>query len=141
MPIKVGDRLPNVKFRVMTAEGPAWKTTDDIFKGKKVALFAVPGAFTGVCSKQHLPSVVANVDAEPKRDAGSAIEALVRQVSAPVQWEAVVRRLASEGVTTYVEVGSGTVLSGLVRKIHAEARLLQFGSPGDLEAVVAACSI
>jgi glutaredoxin/glutathione-dependent peroxiredoxin len=63
MAIKVGDRLPNTKFRVMTAEGPAWKTTDEVFKGKKVALFAVPGAFTGVCSKQHLPSVVQNVDA------------------------------------------------------------------------------
>jgi peroxiredoxin len=63
MSIKVGDRLPNTKFRVMTPEGPAWKTTDEIFKGKKVALFAVPGAFTGVCSKQHLPSVVQNVDA------------------------------------------------------------------------------
>src|SRR6185295_14722609 len=62
--------------------------------------------------------IVANVDAQPKRDAPSAIEALVRQVSSPVRWEAVVRRLASEGVTTYVEVGPGTVLSGLVRKIH-----------------------
>jgi peroxiredoxin len=63
MAIKVGDSLPSTKFRVMTGEGPAWKTTDEIFKGKKVALFAVPGAFTGVCSKQHLPSVVANLAA------------------------------------------------------------------------------
>ncbi len=68
--------------------------------------------------------IVANVDAEPKRDARAAIEALVAQVSAPVRWEAVVRRLASEGVTTYVEVGPGTVLSGLVRKIDREARVL-----------------
>ena len=52
---------------------------------------------------------------------GAAIEALVRQVSSPVRWEDVVRRLASEGVTTYVEVGPGTVLSGLVRKIHKDA--------------------
>ena len=52
--------------------------------------------------------VVANVDAAPKRDAQSAMDALVRQVSAPVRWEDVVRRLASEGVTTYVEVGPGT---------------------------------
>ncbi len=58
MPIKVGDRLPDAKFRVMTPEGPAWKTTDDIFKGKKVALFAVPGAFTGTCHKIHVPSIL-----------------------------------------------------------------------------------
>ena len=75
--------------------------------------------------------VVANVDAEPKRDAAAAIEALVRQISAPVQWESVVRRLASEGVTTYVEVGQGRVLSGLVQKIHADARVFNFGASGD----------
>ena len=84
--------------------------------------------------------VVANVDAEPKRDASGAIEALVRQVSAPVQWDAVVRRLASEGVTTYVEVGPGTVLSGLIKKIQAEAHVVSFGSPADLPSVVTACS-
>jgi [acyl-carrier-protein] S-malonyltransferase len=79
--------------------------------------------------------IVANVDAEPKREAQAAIEALVQQVSAPVRWEAVVRRLASEGVTTYVEVGPGTVLSGLVRKIHREATVVNFGSPDDLAAI------
>jgi [acyl-carrier-protein] S-malonyltransferase len=81
--------------------------------------------------------VVANVDAEPKRTAREAIEALIAQVSAPVRWEAVVRRLASEGVTTYVEVGSGTVLSGLVRKIHRDASIASFGTPDDLAAVEA----
>jgi [acyl-carrier-protein] S-malonyltransferase len=82
----------------------------------------------------HMP-IVANVDAEPKRDARGAIEALVAQVSAPVRWDAVVRRLASEGVTTYVEVGPGTVLSGLVRKIDREARVVGFSSPDDLATV------
>jgi [acyl-carrier-protein] S-malonyltransferase len=79
--------------------------------------------------------ILANVDAEPKRDARAAIEALVRQVSQPVQWEAVVTRLASEGVTTYVEVGPGAVLTGLVRKIHRDASAVSFGSPDDLAAV------
>jgi [acyl-carrier-protein] S-malonyltransferase len=79
--------------------------------------------------------IVANVDAELKRDAGAAIEALVQQVSSPVRWEAVVRRLASEGVTTYVEVGPGTALSGMVRRIHPEAAIVNFGSPGDLAAI------
>jgi len=85
--------------------------------------------------------VVANVDAEPKRDAASAIDALVRQVSAPVRWEQVVRRLASEGVTNYVEVGPGTVLSGLVKKIHKEAVVSNFAEPDDLAALYDALRI
>ena len=62
MAIKVGDRLPDAKFRVMTAEGPGWKTTDEVFKGKKVVLFAVPGAFTPTCHKNHMPGFVTNFD-------------------------------------------------------------------------------
>src|SRR5262245_11514955 len=85
--------------------------------------------------------VVANVDAEPKRDGSASVDALVRQVSAPVRWEDVVRRLASEGVTTYVEVGPGSVLSGLVKKIQPDAHIMTFGSPDNLDAIVAACSI
>ncbi len=76
--------------------------------------------------------VVANVDAEPKRDGPSAIEALIRQVSSAVRWEDVVRRLASEGVTAYVEVGPGNVLSGLIRKIHPEAVVANVGAPEDM---------
>jgi [acyl-carrier-protein] S-malonyltransferase len=79
--------------------------------------------------------IVANVDAEPKRDGRAAIEALVRQVSSPVLWEAVVARLASEGVTTYVEVGPGTVLSGLVRRMHRDAAVFNVGGPDDLAAL------
>src|SRR5712671_6671659 len=63
MTIKVGDRIPEGKFRVMTAEGPGWKTTDEVFKGKKVVLFAVPGAFTPTCHKNHLPGFLNNADA------------------------------------------------------------------------------
>jgi peroxiredoxin len=63
MPIKVGDRLPEAKFRVMGPDGPAVKTTDDVFKGKKVVLFAVPGAFTPTCSNNHLPGFLKNADA------------------------------------------------------------------------------
>jgi [acyl-carrier-protein] S-malonyltransferase len=76
--------------------------------------------------------IVANVDAQPKRRAHEAIEALVAQVSSPVRWEAVVQRLASEGVTTYVEVGPGTVLIGMVKRILPEPRLLNLGHPDDL---------
>lgn len=61
MPIKVGDKLPNATFRVMTAEGPKPKTTNEVFKGKKVALFGVPGAFTPTCSNLHVPSFLNNI--------------------------------------------------------------------------------
>ena len=55
MTIKVGDKLPAATFSAGTAEGPRPMTTDEIFAGKKVALFAVPGAFTPTCSDRHLP--------------------------------------------------------------------------------------
>ena len=64
MTIKVGDRLPDSTFMTMGADGtPKPMRTQEIFGAKKVALFAVPGAYTGVCSKQHMPSYVANYDA------------------------------------------------------------------------------
>jgi peroxiredoxin len=87
MAIKVGDSLPSTKFRVMTAEGPAWKTTDEIFKGKKVALFAVPGAFTGVCSKQHLPSVVQNADALKSKGIDTIAMTGVNDISVMDAWK------------------------------------------------------
>ena len=58
MTIKVGDKLPSVTLRQVTPEGPKEVATDDFFRGKKVALFAVPGAFTPACSQRHLPGYV-----------------------------------------------------------------------------------
>ena len=55
MTIKIGDRLPQATFMTMTAEGPKPVTTDDVFKGAKVAVLALPGAFTPTCSARHLP--------------------------------------------------------------------------------------
>jgi len=55
MTIKVGDKLPNMTLTVATADGPKPTSSDEIFKGKTVALFAVPGAFTPTCSAKHLP--------------------------------------------------------------------------------------
>jgi glutaredoxin/glutathione-dependent peroxiredoxin len=67
MTIKVGDKIPSVKLRTMTAEGPKDVSTDEIFKGKKVVLFALPGAFTPTCSAKHLPGFVQNADAIRKK--------------------------------------------------------------------------
>ena len=58
MTIQVGDRLPQSTFRVMTPEGPAARTTDDLFKGRRVVLIGVPGAFTPTCHRNHLPGYV-----------------------------------------------------------------------------------
>jgi [acyl-carrier-protein] S-malonyltransferase len=79
--------------------------------------------------------VVANVDAEPKRDAGAAIEALIRQVSAPVRWEDVVKRLVAEGARTFVELGPGTVLAGLIKKIDRSVTVMSVEDERGLDAV------
>ena len=81
--------------------------------------------------------VIANVDAEPKRDAASSIDALIRQVSAPVRWDAIMHRLAADGVNVFVEVGPGHVLSGLAKKAARHATVLHVASPSDLAAVEA----
>jgi len=58
MTIKAGDRIPDVPITIATADGPKPTTSGEFFEGKKVALFAVPGAFTPTCSARHLPSYV-----------------------------------------------------------------------------------
>ena len=93
-------------------------------------LHAVPAADPRV-------PVVANVDAEPKRTAAASIDALIKQIASPVRWEGVVQRLASEGVTRYVEVGPGKVLTGLAKKIAPGATLLNVEGPDDLPALEA----
>jgi len=62
MTIQVGDKLPDVPVSIATADGPQATTTGEFFAGKKVALFAVPGAFTPTCSARHLPSYVDKAD-------------------------------------------------------------------------------
>jgi [acyl-carrier-protein] S-malonyltransferase len=79
--------------------------------------------------------VVANVDAELKRDARASIDALIRQVSSPVRWTDVVTRLMAEGVTHFVELGPGTVLAGLIKKIDRRASVISIEEADDLEAL------
>ena len=63
MAIQVGEKIPSATLFHMTGDGPAAVTTDEIFSGKKVVLFAVPGAFTPTCSAQHVPSYLKNAAA------------------------------------------------------------------------------
>src|SRR5579872_3179754 len=63
MTIKVGDSIPSMKLMQATADGPKEVSTDEIFKGKKVVMFAVPGAFTPTCSVKHMPGFVQQAEA------------------------------------------------------------------------------
>lgn len=85
--IKVGDRLPEAKFRVMGPEGPAWKDSAEVFKGKKVALFAVPGAFTGTCHKMHMPSITINADAMKAKGVDTIAVTAVNDVFVMQAWK------------------------------------------------------
>ena len=85
-----------------------------------------------------VPPLVNNVDAEVVRDGAACRAGLVRQVSGSVRWQESVERLVREGVTSFVEVGPGTVLAGLIRKITKGARVLNVDDPDSLEAAVAA---
>jgi len=87
MTIKIGDRLPEAKFRVMTGEGPQVKSTDEIFKGKKVALFAVPGAFTNTCHKMHMPSITVNADAMKAKGVNTIAVTSVNDIFVMKAWQ------------------------------------------------------
>ena len=92
-------------------------------------------------SRDPVFPVVANVDAAPKTTAGDAIEALVRQVSSPVRWEDVVRRLIADGATTFIEVGPGSVLAGLIKKIDRGVTVFSVEDEAGLTAMEAALKI
>ncbi len=62
MVISVGDRLPDATFQIMSADGPASESTEEIFGQKKIVLFAVPGAYTPTCHMKHLPGFIKNFD-------------------------------------------------------------------------------
>ena len=80
--------------------------------------------------------VVANVDALPKRTAAESIDALVRQVSSPVRWEEVVKRLIADGARTFVELGPGNVLAGLIKKIDRSVTVVSVEDAEGLEAAL-----
>ncbi|HYF53791.1 MAG TPA: peroxiredoxin [Salinarimonas sp.] len=104
MTIQVGDRLPQATFRVMTADGPAPKTTDDLFKGRKVVLIAVPGAFTPTCHRNHLPGYVER--AEEIRAKG--VDAIaVTAVNDVFVMEALAKATGGEGKVEFLADGNG----------------------------------
>jgi [acyl-carrier-protein] S-malonyltransferase len=87
----------------------------------------------GVPAQDPSVPVVANVDALPKTTANAAIEALIRQVSSPVRWEDVVKRLIADGAKTFIELGPGNVLAGLVKKIDRSVAVASVEDPAGLD--------
>jgi peroxiredoxin (alkyl hydroperoxide reductase subunit C) len=86
MTIKVGDRMPSVKLMRWGANGPEAVSTDDLFKGKTVALFGVPGAFTPKCSEAHLPGFVREADAIKGKGVDAIICTAVNDVFVMHAW-------------------------------------------------------
>jgi peroxiredoxin len=116
--IKVGDHLPSSKFKVMTADGPAEKTTDDIFKGKKVVLFAVPGAFTPTCHRNHLPGFIKNADAIKAKGVSTIAVTGVNDVFVMDAWK---KSTGAEGKVEFLADGSADFARALGLTLDASA--------------------
>lgn len=86
MGIGVGDKLPEAKFTVMGDEGPAPKTTAEVFGGRKVALFAVPGAFTPTCHKQHMPGFLGKLDELASKGVDAVVCTSVNDIFVLTSW-------------------------------------------------------
>ena len=84
--IQVGQKLPEYTFKVPTVDGPATLSTSEIFGGKKVVLFAVPGAFTPTCNNNHLPGYIANFDALKAKGADTVAVLAVNDVHVMGAW-------------------------------------------------------
>lgn len=118
MTIAVGDRLPEAKFTVMTEEGPAPKTTAEIFAGKKVALFAVPGAFTPTCNNNHLPGFLDNADAFKAKGVDEIICVAVNDVFVLSAWA---KATGADGQITFLSDGNGNFTKALGLELDGSA--------------------
>jgi glutaredoxin/glutathione-dependent peroxiredoxin len=86
MSIKVGDRLPEASFVTMTADGPARRSVSEVFNGRRVVLFAVPGAFTPTCHRKHMPGFVAQAAAFKARGINTIACVAVNDIHVLTAW-------------------------------------------------------
>ena len=110
MTIKVGDVVPDATFHIMTPDGPAPRTSEQIFPHRKVVLVAVPGAFTPTCSMNHLPAFIANVDAIKAKGVDEVLVTGVNDVFVMGAWA---KHTGGEGKITFLADGSGTFAQAL----------------------------
>ena len=104
MTISIGDKIPEASFKVMTPDGSKTLTTQDIFAGKKLVLFGVPGAFTPTCSNNHLPGYLENHDAILARGVDTIAVVSVNDVHVMGAWA---RFSGGEDKILYLADGSG----------------------------------
>ena len=104
MPIKPGEKLPAAEFSVMTADGQQKLSTDVIFAGRKVVLFAVPGAFTPTCSQNHFPGFLKAVDAFKAKGVDTLACTAVNDVHVMTAWA---KDRAAEGKIMMLSDGNG----------------------------------
>jgi peroxiredoxin (alkyl hydroperoxide reductase subunit C) len=119
MTIRVGDQIPPMKLMMATQEGPKETTTDEVFKGKKVVLFAVPGAFTPTCSVKHLPSFIQNADAIRAKGVDTIACIAVNDAFVLGAWA---REQGSDGKVTMLADGSGAFTKALGLELDLNAR-------------------
>ena len=104
MTIQVGDRLPQSTFRTMGPEGPKPTTTDEVFKGRKVVLFAVPGAFTPTCHRNHMPGFVAKADEIKAKGVDAIVVTAVNDVFVMDAWT---KQSGCDGKIEFIADGNG----------------------------------
>jgi peroxiredoxin len=110
MTIQVGDKIPEVTLKWLTPSGMAEVNTGELFKGRKVVLFSVPGAYTPTCSKEHLPGFIARAD-EIKAKGIDDIVCLA--VNDPFVMQAWGNEQGAEGKVTLLPDGNGTFTNAL----------------------------
>jgi peroxiredoxin len=119
MTIKVGDRLPESTFMTMTPEGPKPATVSEVFGNKKVALFAVPGAYTPTCHKSHMPGFVERAEELKKKGFATIACTSVNDVFVLTQWA---KDSAAEGKILMLADGSAEFAKKLGLDIDLSAR-------------------
>jgi peroxiredoxin len=119
MTIKVGDKLPEATFQTMTADGVKPKTAAEIFAGRKVVLFGVPGAFTPTCSRNHLPGFIAKADEFFAKGVDTIAVTAVNDVHVMGAWAK-----ANPGKVEFLSDGNGAFVKSIGLDYDGTERLM-----------------
>jgi peroxiredoxin len=119
MTIQPGDRLPQATFFVSTSEGLDTRSTDDVFKGRRVVLVGVPGAFTPTCDRNHLPGFVARAAAIKAKGIDAIAVTAVNDAFVLKAWAA---STAAEGIIEFLGDGNGDFVRAIGLAMDGSAK-------------------